>query len=73
MTIGGDEFAKFGTQSSTGTKVFSLVGKIKNTGLVELPLGTPLENIIYQMVKEQEIRKRSAQFKPADHPADVFR
>ena len=49
MTIGGDEFAKFGTQASTGTKVFSLVGKIKNTGLVELPLGTPLENIIYQM------------------------
>jgi NADH-quinone oxidoreductase subunit F len=49
MTIGGNEFAKFGTQTSTGTKVFSLVGKIKNTGLVELPLGTPLENIIYQM------------------------
>jgi NADH-quinone oxidoreductase subunit F len=49
VLIGGDEFAKFGTQLSTGTKVFSLVGKIKNTGLVELPLGTPLENIIYQM------------------------
>ncbi len=49
LTIGGNEFAKFGTQTSTGTKVFSLVGKIKNTGLVELPLGTPLENIIYQM------------------------
>jgi len=48
-TIGGEEFAKFGTQNSTGTKVFSLVGKVKNTGLVELPLGTPLENIIYQM------------------------
>lgn len=49
VTIGGNDFAKFGTQNSTGTKVFSLVGKIKNTGLVELPLGTPLENIIYQM------------------------
>lgn len=49
VTISGNEFAKFGTQASTGTKVFSLVGKIKNTGLVELPLGTPLENIIYQM------------------------
>ncbi len=47
--LAADEFAKFGTQTSTGTKVFSLVGKIKNTGLVELPLGTPLENIIYQM------------------------
>ena len=49
VTIGGDAFAKFGTQTSTGTKVFSLVGKIKNTGLVEIPLGTSLENIIYQM------------------------
>ena len=49
ITIGGDEFAKFGTPTSTGTKVFSLVGKVKNTGLVELPLGTPLATIIYQM------------------------
>jgi NADH-quinone oxidoreductase subunit F len=49
VTIGGDEFAKFGTPSCTGTKVFSLVGKVKNTGLVELPLGTPLATIVYQM------------------------
>ncbi len=49
VTIGGNEFAKFGTPTSTGTKVFSLVGKIKNTGLVELPLGTTLETIVYQM------------------------
>jgi len=46
---GGDFFAKTGTEKSAGTKVFSLVGKIKNTGLVELPLGTPLESIVYQM------------------------
>ncbi len=46
---GGDFFAQTGTEKSSGTKVFSLVGKIKNTGLVELPLGTPLENIIYEM------------------------
>lgn len=49
VTVGGDEFAKFGTPTSTGTKVFSLVGKVKNTGLVELPLGTPLATIVYQM------------------------
>ena len=49
LTIGGEEFAKFGTPTSTGTKVFSLVGKIKNTGLVELALGTPLAKIVYQM------------------------
>jgi NADH-quinone oxidoreductase subunit F len=46
---GGDFFARTGTETSSGTKVFSLVGKIRNTGLVELPLGTPLEKIIYEM------------------------
>ena len=58
ITIGGNEFAKFGTQNSTGTKVFSLVGKIKNTGLVDLPLGTPLQNIIYQMGEGTGNKKR---------------
>jgi NADH-quinone oxidoreductase subunit F len=58
VSIGGSEFAKFGTPTSTGTKVFSLVGKIKNTGLVELPLGTPLQNIIYQMGEGTGNKKR---------------
>ncbi len=44
---GGAWFAEIGTRNSSGTKVFSLVGKIKNTGLVEMPLGSPLKNIIY--------------------------
>ena len=46
---GADWFASTGTATSPGTKVFSLVGKVKNTGLVELPLGTPLEDIVYHM------------------------
>ncbi len=46
---GADWFSATGTQTSPGTKVFSLVGKVKNTGLVELPLGTPLEDIVYRM------------------------
>ncbi|MCX7983715.1 MAG: FAD-dependent oxidoreductase [Bacteroidetes bacterium] len=58
LTIGGDAFAKFGTPTSTGTKVFSLVGKIRNTGLVELPLGTPLSHIVYQMGGGTGTRKK---------------
>jgi NADH-quinone oxidoreductase subunit F len=58
IAMGGLEFARFGTASSTGTKVFSLVGKVKNTGLVELPLGTPVESIIYQMGEGTGTRKR---------------
>jgi NADH:ubiquinone oxidoreductase subunit F (NADH-binding) len=40
-------FAAIGTEKSKGTKIFSLVGKIRNTGLVEVPLGIPLRKIIY--------------------------
>lgn len=46
---GGEWFSKLGTAESTGTKVFSLVGKVKNTGLVELPLGTPLKHLVYNI------------------------
>jgi len=40
-------FTETGSAKSAGTKVFSLVGKVKNTGLVEMPLGTPLKTFIY--------------------------
>jgi len=43
---GGEEYAKIGTEKSTGTKVFSLVGKIRNTGLVEVPMGVPISKIV---------------------------
>ncbi|MGB9678194.1 MAG: NADH-ubiquinone oxidoreductase-F iron-sulfur binding region domain-containing protein, partial [Candidatus Ratteibacteria bacterium] len=46
---GGENFSKTGTEKSGGTKIFSLAGKIKNTGLVEIPLGTPLWKIIYEI------------------------
>ena len=43
---GADWFASMGTEKSKGTKVFALGGKITNTGLVEIPMGTPLRTII---------------------------
>jgi NADH-quinone oxidoreductase subunit F len=46
---GGDWFAKIGTEGSKGTKIFSLVGKINNTGLVEVPMGISLREIIYDI------------------------
>ncbi len=42
-------FAGIGTEKSKGTKVFSLVGKVKNTGLVEVPMGTSLRDIIFDI------------------------
>jgi NADH-quinone oxidoreductase subunit F len=49
IAMGGDEFAKVGTPTSTGTKVFSVVGKIRNTGLVEVPMGTSIKEIVYDI------------------------
>ena len=46
---GADWFAEIGTEGSKGTKIFSLVGKITNTGLVEVPMGITLRDIIYNI------------------------
>ncbi|NSW82888.1 MAG: NADH-quinone oxidoreductase subunit NuoF [Syntrophothermus sp.] len=46
---GADEWARVGTATSKGTKVFSLVGKVYNTGLVEVPMGTTLREIIFDI------------------------
>ncbi len=46
---GADWFSAMGTEKSKGTKVFALGGKINNTGLVEVPMGTPLRTIIYDI------------------------
>ena len=46
---GADWFAGIGTEKSKGTKVFALAGKIKNTGLIEVPMGTPLHTIVEEM------------------------
>jgi NADH-quinone oxidoreductase subunit F len=46
---GAEWYAKIGTRSSKGTKIFSLVGKINNTGLVEVPMGITLREIVYDI------------------------
>ncbi len=46
---GADWFNSIGTEGSKGTKIFSLVGKVNNTGLVEVPMGTTLRDIIYKI------------------------
>ncbi len=47
ISKGADWYASLGTERSKGTKVFSLVGKVKNTGLVEVPMGMTLREIIF--------------------------
>ncbi|MDO5843727.1 MAG: hypothetical protein Q4Q53_01095 [Methanocorpusculum sp.] len=46
---GGKKFSETGTEKSTGTKVFALVGKVRHTGLVEVPMGVTLRHLIYDI------------------------
>ena len=49
MLKGGEAFAQYGTEQSKGTKVFALAGAIRNSGLVEVPVGTTLGELIYDI------------------------
>ncbi|MDY6916188.1 MAG: NADH-quinone oxidoreductase subunit NuoF [Candidatus Cloacimonadota bacterium] len=46
---GAKEYNKYGTEKSKGSKVFALAGKIKNSGLIEVPMGMPLKDVIYKV------------------------
>lgn len=46
---GADAFASMGTEKSKGTKVFALTGKVKNTGLVEVPMGITIREIVFEI------------------------
>lgn len=49
MLYGADWFSRIGTKKSRGTKVFALAGKVNNTGLVEVPMGTTLREVIFDI------------------------
>jgi bidirectional [NiFe] hydrogenase diaphorase subunit len=49
MRNGGQWYAGIGTDKSKGTKVFALAGSIKHTGLIEVPMGIPLKEIVFDM------------------------
>lgn len=49
LTQGAKWFAGFGTEKSKGTKTFALAGKVERTGLIEVPMGIPLKEIIYDI------------------------
>ncbi len=47
ITKGSEWFSSIGTEKSTGTKVFAIAGKVRNTGLVEIPMGTTIRDLIF--------------------------
>lgn len=44
-----EKYSRIGTKGNSGTKIFSLVGKVKNTGLVEVPMGIPIKNVVFDI------------------------
>jgi NADH-quinone oxidoreductase subunit F len=49
LRVGAEEYASYGTERSKGSKTFALAGKVKNTGLIEVPLGTTLRQIVFDI------------------------
>ncbi|MFP4566444.1 MAG: NADH-ubiquinone oxidoreductase-F iron-sulfur binding region domain-containing protein [Spirochaetaceae bacterium] len=49
ITRGGEWYSRIGTEQSKGTKVFALTGKINNSGLIEVPMGTTLRDVVYNI------------------------
>jgi NADH:ubiquinone oxidoreductase subunit F (NADH-binding)/(2Fe-2S) ferredoxin/NAD-dependent dihydropyrimidine dehydrogenase PreA subunit len=49
MSIGAEAFRRVGTPQSTGTKIFSLVGKVRHTGLVEVPMGISIRQVVHEI------------------------
>ena len=73
MREGVAAFTRHGTEKSKGTKVFALGGKINNVGLVEVPMGTTLRELIYDIGGGIPHGKNSKPFRRAVLPADALR
>ncbi|MDD4772609.1 MAG: NADH-ubiquinone oxidoreductase-F iron-sulfur binding region domain-containing protein [Eubacteriales bacterium] len=58
MLKGSEWFSQYGTASAKGTKVFSLAGNITNTGIIEVPIGTPLGDILFNIGGGMQSRKK---------------
>ena len=70
---GPEWFASMGTEKSKGTKVFALGGKINNTGLVEIPMGTTSVQLLKKSAAVSRTARNLKRHRPAALPADVSR
>ena len=71
ITKGAEWFHSLGTETSPGTKAFALTGSVKNTGLIEVPMGTTLREIVYEIGGGVKGDVPLRQCRLADPPADV--
>jgi NADP-reducing hydrogenase subunit HndC len=70
---GSEWFASLGTEKSKGTKVFALGGKVNNVGLVEIPMGTTVREVVFDIGGASRTTRRSRRCRPAALPAAASR
>jgi len=68
----GKWFSSIGTEKSKGTKVFALAGKVVNTGLIEVPMGTTLRKLFMTSAAGYRATRNSKRYRQAAHPADCL-
>ena len=73
ISRGGKSYSSLGTENSKGTKVFALAGKIKRGGLVEIPMGMTINEIVFDIGGGISTGKNSRPCKPEAPPAAAFR
>jgi len=64
-------FSKLGTERSKGTKVFALAGSIRNSGLIEVPMGMRLRDIVFDIGGGIPMARASRRYRPAVRPEAV--
>ena len=73
ISRGADWYASIGTEKSKGTAVFALTGKIANAGLIEIPMGITLRELIFEIGGESLAASALRQYRPVDHLEVVYR
>ena len=68
---GWEWFSSIGSEKSKGTKVFALAGKINNVGLIEVPMGTTLREVIFEIGVASRMASALRLFRPEVLPVDV--
>jgi bidirectional [NiFe] hydrogenase diaphorase subunit len=69
---GAEWYASIGTEKSKGTKIFALAGQVENTGLIEVPMGIPLREIVYDIGGASPMDASLRRLKPVGRVAVVF-
>lgn len=70
---GLEEFTKYGTERSKGTKMFCVTGSVRKTGVYEVPIGTKIRTLVYELAGARRTGGRLKRFRLVARAADAYR